>query len=244
MIQLFSKRIFLVLNRKIKKFCNACRTKLYKGSIGDQMCFPCSLPMLWREPQNHVNDCYFCLSILVGMSSKNWNGCSNVIENPFSLFPSGFLPCQLKWYQGRARRRATPRFTRNREKTIKIIVIRVCLACVMADVAPSAVNYRYFVPRNFFANTLNIPSNEKLEVRSVLCNERDKEPLHTLFVVMRLTVLNSNALYPIVVGGEGQSAPRCRERSLKGISSAILVFNFLIILRTITYRRTYSSSSK
>ena len=42
--------------------------------------------------------------------------------------------------------------------------------------------------------TLEIPSSEKLELRSVLCNE---------LVVMRVTVLNSNTLYPIVMGEEG-----------------------------------------
>ena len=41
------------------------------------------------------------------------------------------------------------------------------------------------------------------ELPSVLCNEREREPLHTLLVVMRVTVLNSNALYPIVVREEG-----------------------------------------
>ena len=36
-------------------------------------------------------------------------------------------------------------------------------------------------------NTLEIPFNEKLEHRSVLCNEREREPLHTQLVVMRVT---------------------------------------------------------
>ena len=34
--------------------------------------------------------------------------------------------------------------------------------------------------------TLESPSNEKLEHRSVLCNEREREPLHTQ-LVMRVT---------------------------------------------------------
>ena len=44
-----------------------------------------------------------------------------------------------------------------------------------------------------------VPSNEELELRSVLCNEREREHLHIL-LFMRVTVSNSNALYPVVVG--------------------------------------------
>ena len=54
-----------------------------------------------------------------------------------------------------------------------------------------------------FWHILEIPSNKKLELWSVLCNERERESLHTLLVMMRITVLNSNALYTIVVGEEG-----------------------------------------
>ena len=38
-----------------------------------------------------------------------------------------------------------------------------------------------------FESTLEIPSNEKLGHQSVLCNEREREPLHTQLVVMRVT---------------------------------------------------------
>lgn len=50
-------------------FCNACRTKLYKWSMGEKVYFTFSLPMLWRNPKNHVNDCYFCL-MNVGINAK------------------------------------------------------------------------------------------------------------------------------------------------------------------------------
>ena len=36
-------------------------------------------------------------------------------------------------------------------------------------------------------NTLEIPSNEKLGHQIVLCNEREREPLHTQLVIMRVT---------------------------------------------------------
>lgn len=55
-----------------KLFCNACRTKLYKWSMGDKIYFLYSMPMLWKEPQNHIDDCYFCLAKVVGINSKNY----------------------------------------------------------------------------------------------------------------------------------------------------------------------------
>lgn len=53
-----------------KLFCNACRTKLYKWSLGENVYFSFSLPMLWREPKNHVDDCYFCLMNVVGINAR------------------------------------------------------------------------------------------------------------------------------------------------------------------------------
>ena len=45
----------------------------------------------------------------------------------------------------------------------------------------------YTIWRPFvFRCTLEIPSNEKLEHRSVLCNEREGGPQHTLLVVKRV----------------------------------------------------------
>ncbi|KRY96484.1 hypothetical protein T11_9672, partial [Trichinella zimbabwensis] len=32
---------------------------------------PFGVPMVWREPQNHVDDCYFCLSNVRGYNAKN-----------------------------------------------------------------------------------------------------------------------------------------------------------------------------
>lgn len=53
-----------------KLFCNACRTKLYKWSLGENMYFPFSVPTLWREQKNHVDDCYFCSMNVVGINAK------------------------------------------------------------------------------------------------------------------------------------------------------------------------------
>lgn len=53
-------------------FCNVCRTKLYKWSTGEKIYFPFSSQTLWREPQNHIDDCYFCVTNVVGINSKNY----------------------------------------------------------------------------------------------------------------------------------------------------------------------------
>lgn len=53
-----------------KLFCKACSTKLYKWSLGQEVYFSFLMPMLWREPKNHVDDCYFCLMNVVGLNAK------------------------------------------------------------------------------------------------------------------------------------------------------------------------------
>ena len=32
---------------------------------------PFGVPMVWREPTNHLNDCYFCMTKISGFSTKN-----------------------------------------------------------------------------------------------------------------------------------------------------------------------------
>ncbi|CAH0557043.1 unnamed protein product [Brassicogethes aeneus] len=48
-----------------------CRSKLNRWSMGHNIYLPFSTPMLWREQQNHVDDCNFCLTNVMGINSKN-----------------------------------------------------------------------------------------------------------------------------------------------------------------------------
>ena len=41
--------------------CGSCKAKLLAWPRGGKGQMPFSVPRGWRSPQNHVNDCYFCL---------------------------------------------------------------------------------------------------------------------------------------------------------------------------------------
>lgn len=45
--------------------CVRCTTYLYKNK------FKFDIPMLWMEPQNHYDDCYFCLTNVQGFNATN-----------------------------------------------------------------------------------------------------------------------------------------------------------------------------
>lgn len=50
--------------------CNTCQTNLSQWSKGKRKSVGFGIPMVWREPQNHVNDCYFCLVNTKGHNAK------------------------------------------------------------------------------------------------------------------------------------------------------------------------------
>ncbi|CAH2086890.1 unnamed protein product [Euphydryas editha] len=52
-------------------FCESCRIILLQWSSGEKVYLPFGSPMLWREPSNHENDCYFCVKKTLGYNKKN-----------------------------------------------------------------------------------------------------------------------------------------------------------------------------
>ena len=38
---------------------------------GNRAALKFRIPMIWREPTNHCDDCYFCMTNLVGYNKKN-----------------------------------------------------------------------------------------------------------------------------------------------------------------------------
>lgn len=53
--------------------CKTCVEALRLWSYGKKKSMPFAIPMVWREPQNHVNDCYFCMVNTQGHNVKSKN---------------------------------------------------------------------------------------------------------------------------------------------------------------------------
>jgi hypothetical protein len=43
----------------------------YATSVGKKKAQRFGIPMVWRQPINHVDDCYFCMCTLKGFNTKN-----------------------------------------------------------------------------------------------------------------------------------------------------------------------------
>jgi len=50
--------------------CVTCARRLAAWTKGS-LCMPFAIPMVWREPTDHVSDCYFCLTIITGVTAKS-----------------------------------------------------------------------------------------------------------------------------------------------------------------------------
>lgn len=50
--------------------CQSCKTVLHMWSTGAKRYLAFEVPMLWREPTNHVTDCYICLFEWSGVQNK------------------------------------------------------------------------------------------------------------------------------------------------------------------------------
>lgn len=67
--------------------CGTCRSNLEKWLSGRLKCMPFAVPRIWREPTNHVNDCFFCMTDLSAFK-KTKNRANIIYPNiPSSLAP-------------------------------------------------------------------------------------------------------------------------------------------------------------
>lgn len=53
-----------------KVCCSSCSRTLTGWLKGTHKSMPFAVPMVWREPRNHVDDCYFCITNIKGITSK------------------------------------------------------------------------------------------------------------------------------------------------------------------------------
>ena len=51
--------------------CKSCTECLRQWSKGKTTSLKFGIPMVWREPRNHVSDCYFCAIDVTGINRKN-----------------------------------------------------------------------------------------------------------------------------------------------------------------------------
>ena len=52
--------------------CKLCKESLWLWTTSKKTAFKFRIPMIWHEPANNVDDCYFCMTNLVGFNRKNW----------------------------------------------------------------------------------------------------------------------------------------------------------------------------
>ena len=50
--------------------CHSCEENLRHWTKGSKDNIKFSIPMVWREPPDHVTDCYFCLTKVSGFNGK------------------------------------------------------------------------------------------------------------------------------------------------------------------------------
>ena len=50
--------------------CTSCHTFLTQWLLGKRASMPFVVPMIWREQQNHDDDCYFCYTSIGGYNKK------------------------------------------------------------------------------------------------------------------------------------------------------------------------------
>ena len=50
--------------------CKTCLEHLRQWTLGTRKSMRFGIPMIWREPRNHVDDCYFCAINVAGVNRK------------------------------------------------------------------------------------------------------------------------------------------------------------------------------
>ena len=50
--------------------CKSCTECLRQWSKGKKTSLKFGIPMVWREPRNHVSDCYFCAVDVTGINRR------------------------------------------------------------------------------------------------------------------------------------------------------------------------------
>ena len=51
--------------------CKSCKESLRLWTTGNRTALKFGIPMIWHEPASHFDDCYFCMTNLVGYNKKN-----------------------------------------------------------------------------------------------------------------------------------------------------------------------------
>ena len=51
--------------------CRNCVSSLRQWSIGKQKSLAFGVPIVWREPNKHGKECYFCSCVVAGFNVKN-----------------------------------------------------------------------------------------------------------------------------------------------------------------------------
>ena len=52
-------------------YCKPCYNGLTAWFNGKKAAFNFAVPMVWREPRNHADDCYFCLTNITGFNASS-----------------------------------------------------------------------------------------------------------------------------------------------------------------------------